>query len=275
MHRLSRLTQSAILLTAVLSCGGGGESDRPDATRADTVSDAARPEAAGEPTDTAARRADAGTARAAPSYRELRRQLCDTIPNSFDCARTIEDRRLPVAEGVERQGDTLLLSLSSGDTLRLADRSGGDHSARYYFSYQDRWPDRGYYLLQKQYYEGSAFLLVDDSTGSTTTLADWPLRTSDGRRFAVLSLDLVAGYGPNTLQIWDFEGGSPTRQWETEPSQWGPVDGSWVGSDTLRFVQHGFCGELGGSGRQMCDRPAVLIRSGGAWHLQTGHPRAP
>ncbi len=223
--------------------------------------------------DTTAAAADRAASAPDPAaYARLRASVCDTMTNSFDCARAIERRQIDGAERAWRRGDTLRLALASGDTARFVDQPGG-HARSEYYRYQDAWADAGFVLLQKQYYEGSEFILVDDSTGARTRLPDWPLRSPDGRYFAVLSFDLVAGYGPNTLQIWTLEEGAPERVWETEPSQWGPRSGSWQDGETLRFIQHGYCGEIGGEGRRMCDRPATLTRTGGSWHLETGTVR--
>ncbi len=250
----TRTLPSILVLAVVVACGPDEPERRAvsDTVRVDTSSDAAAAREIGDAPD--------------PSVLSV----CDTLTNSFDCARAVEDLQLPDAEGVARRGDTLVLVLVAGDTLRLVDEAG-DHSDVVYYSYQGRWREPGHYLVHRQYYEGADHLLVDDSTGEQTVVPDRPLRAPDGRRFAVLSLDLVAGYGPNTLQIWSFEDGrTPVREWETEPDQWGPTDGVWRDASTLRFTQQGFCEALGGRGRDMCERPALLRHRGGDWHLEAG-----
>ena len=261
-HRARRLP--ALLLALAAGCGGddGPQGSTPPPRSASNPGPAADtgagPEASADPTS-----GDSNLA-------ALRAAVCDTIDSSLDCARAIEAHRLPDAAGVARSGDTLMLRLRTGDTVRLADRSSGEHPVRTYHSYQDHWAEPGLYVIRKQYYEGSEFLLVDDSTGTKTRLPAWPVRAPSGGRFAVFSLDLVAGYGPNTLQIWTIEDGTPTLTWESEPSQWGPVAGSWASGDTLRFTQYGYCDQLGREGRDMCERRAVLHHEGGTWHLAVG-----
>jgi hypothetical protein len=259
----------ALVLGTIAGCADAG-SESGDVTGGssaeDTAASAAGP--AADPTE------DSGASARSddPDPDALRAAVCDTVRSSFDCARAIEARQLDGAEPVRRHGDTLRLVLAGGDTVRFVDRPGHDAQVVYH-SYQGRWTDAGLLLVQRQFYEGSEFLLVDDSTGARTRIPDWPVRSPDGRHFAVLSLDLVAGYGPNTLQVWSLEDGAPRRVWETEPSQWGPREGRWQDPETLGFVQHGYCGEIGGEGRRMCDRPATLTRSGGSWHLETGTVR--
>lgn len=240
-------------------------------TGCDNASTRAAPASADLPADSPA--ADAGstgrTTAPAPRGRAEIRAVCDTLSNSFECARAIEERQLPRAAGVSRRVDTLRLALAGGDTARFVDEGEEADVTRY--SYQDRWPDPGYFLLHVQYYEGSAYLLIDDSTGGRTRLPDWPLLSPDRRRLAVLSLDLEAGYVPNTLQVWALEEGRPELEWGTEPDRWGPVDGEWIDPTTLRFTQRGWCDEPGVESERglWCDRPARLVREEGSWRLES------
>lgn len=204
-----------------------------------------------------------------PDVSQLRGELCDTLRNSFECARAIEARQLPRLDRVRRVGDTLSLSLSGGDTVRLVDRSDSPAEVES-FSYQGHWSGEGYFLVHIQYYEGSSFLLVDDDTGHRTSLADAPLRSPDGRRFAVLSLDLEAGYVPNTLQVWELGDGVPVLEWALEPEEWGPTEGRWEGAGAIRFTQRGYCEALDLEGGYMCDRPARLVLRDGGWRVETG-----
>lgn len=189
--------------------------------------------------------------------------LCDTIRNTLRCARAVEEAALQETDRVRRQGDTLLVRLSD-DTLRLIDRPG-EGSDVIHFSFQAHWPDRGFYLIHQQYYEGSAHLLVNDATGQRTTIPDRPLRGPDGQRFAVLSFDLEAGYNPNTLQIWRFDGDAPAMEWETNPDTWGPVDGRWLGPRSLEFTRA--CPPGGREGTE-CGGRAVVSSTGEDWVLE-------
>lgn len=254
---MNRVGCCLLAIAAALPAGCGGEEER----------GGGEPEAPGAPvpveTESAGAEPDAGIA-----------AICDTITNSFRCARTVERRRLPRAEGALRRGDTLGLVLATGDTARLVDVADPPERVVHY-SYQDRWLSAagpGYFVIQTQYYEGSQHLLVEDSTGAHTLLPDRPLRAPDGERFAVLSLDLEAGYGPNVLQLWSLGGSGPELEWETEPERWGPVDGRWVDAGTLRFTRRGFCEEGSDPGRGYCDREATVRRVDGEWTVEVGGP---
>lgn len=191
--------------------------------------------------------------------------ICDTIDNSFRCARAIEAVRLPGAARVARRGDTLRLALAAGDTTRLVDRPG-EGSGVVYFSYQDHWPERGWFVVQEQHYEGSEFLLVDDATGDRVRVPARPLPAPGGERFAVLSFDLAAGYAPNTLQIWRLDDRGASLEWAIEPDAWGPTDGRWMGPETLMFTRE--CGP-GGEAAD-CEGIATLRRGDRTWTFDPG-----
>lgn len=252
VHRTMTLLFSIALLAAVagLSACNGAVDGRDGRTADDAVpgSDAR----AIEPVD----------------YAALRASVCDTITNSFRCARAIERRELPGASGVQRRGDTLRLTVEAGDPVQLVDREGSASDVRMH-SYQTGWSDTDLVVIQVQHYEGSEYLLVNTRTGDRTSLPHWPLRAPDGRRFAVLSFDIEAGYGPNTLQIWEIGTDGPALQWSVEPEDWGPVEGSWENASTLRFVRRGYCPDPSGPGRAMCDSPARVTLDQGQWRLET------
>lgn len=196
--------------------------------------------------------------------------VCDTIDNSFRCARAIEAAQLPRTPRASRRGDTLLLALASwapgtagsaGDTVRLVDRPG-EGGGVVYFSFQDHWVDRGWFVVQEQHYEGSEYLLIHHATGEWTRLPARPLLAPGGDRFAVLSFDLAAGYAPNTIQVWRLDEGEPTLEWQVDPDAWGPTDGRWVDEDTLIFSRR--CGPDPSTGVE-CDSRATLRRSQDSW----------
>lgn len=204
---------------------------------------------------------------AAPvDYADLHAAVCEDLTNSFECARAIEARQLPDSDA-ERSGDTLTLALEGGDSVQLVDVRG-DASDVVHYSYQMRWAELGLVLVQVQYWEGSEYLLVDRATGERTRLPHWPLLGPEGRRFAVLSFDLEAGYGPNTLQIWDLGSGTPALEWSVEPEDWGPAEGRWENPTTLWVLRRGYCEAGPGPGRDFCDRPARVVLDEAGWALE-------
>lgn len=246
-------------LLAVLACGEpeGGAARGPDDGPGHAASDAtaAAPDPASRPAAPAAALPPAADPGA----------ICDTIDNSFRCARAIEAARLPHTPRAARRDGILLLTLSGGDTLRLVDRPGEGNGVVYY-SYQDHWRGSGWFVVQEQHYEGSAYLLIDQRTGERTDVPARPLLAPGGARFAVLSFDLEAGYAPNTLQIWSLGEGRPVLEWEIEPETWGPTDGRWTDAETLTFTRR--CGAGPAEGVE-CDGRATLRRTVAGWILTT------
>lgn len=237
-------------LLALLACGDPG-------ARASGGDEAAAPSrASGPPAATAA------GANADPSA------VCNTIDNSFRCARAIEAVQLPRSDRVARRGDTLRLALEAGDTVRLVDRPA-EGSDALLFSYQDHWADAGWFVVHEQHYEGSEFLLIGEAAGERVRVPARPLPAPDGERFAVLSFDLEAGYAPNTLQIWRLNEGEATLEWAIEPDTWGPVGGRWMGPETLMFTRR--CGPLSESAAD-CGAVATLRRDATAWTFDPGGP---
>lgn len=245
-NRSRRLSIGLFVGVALAACTGSGE-QLDDGPRADPVTDPPR----AEPAD----------------YSELRAAVCQDITNSFECARAIEAHQLPDA-GAERRGDTLILALEGGDSARWVDVRG-DAADVLHYSYQTLWSEQGLVLIQVQYYEGSEYLLVDTTTGERTRLPHWPLLGPDGQRFAVLSFDLEAGYGPNTIQIWELRSGTPSLEWSVEPEDWGPAEGRWETASTLRVLRRGYCEDGGDLRRDFCDHPARVVLDEGGWTLVT------
>jgi hypothetical protein len=84
----------------------------------------------------------------------------------------------------------------------------------------------GYHLVERTYYEGRDYLLINSSTGHRTALPDMPVISPGGRRILVASMDYEAGYQPNLLQVWRVTRDSLVREWELETGEYGPA---WLG----------------------------------------------
>jgi hypothetical protein len=88
-------------------------------------------------------------------------------------------------------------------------------------------------------YEGSEFLLVDAKTTNQTHLIGRPVLAPDGTRLAAASLDLVAGYNANGVQIWELLEQGPVLAWEVSGGMsWGASELRWMDDSTLDFTMH-------------------------------------
>lgn len=83
--------------------------------------------------------------------------------------------------------------------------------------------------------EGWSALLIPSSEQATLRLPGLPLFSPDGQYFAVLSLDIDAGYKPNTVQIWQRRNGRFEKSYELAdfPEDGGPLHIRWTSPDSL------------------------------------------
>ena len=171
---------------------------------------------------------------------------------------------------VHRSRGLLLIVGRNGDTLSLRDDiAPGDAYVRYVYERFD--PRLDAHLVRAGFYEGSSVLFVADSTAAKKDLDESPIVSPDGRRFAVASLDLEAGYEPNLLEIWNPGTTMATPEFTHDFGQAaGPDSVAWVSNDTLRFVftQYTAGGTYERSGR-------TVVRSGERWMVEPALPAAP
>jgi len=120
-----------------------------------------------------------------------------------------------------RQGDRLVLRLSSGGTKAYEDRREcrsedprqQSRCQKYRLIAHAR--SRGVFVLIKAYYEGSKYLLVNDATGDEATLPSFPILSASGQHAVVLLMDDgVLGFA---IQVWRREGPRFVLDWEGSP----------------------------------------------------------
>lgn len=181
------------------------------------------------------------------------------------CFRGVEAERLRGARGrVVRDGRVLRITPARGEPAVLEDDSteGDEYEV---FRYRAFLPRAGHHLVEITFYEGTAFLMVSDRTGSRTYLPEAPLFSPDGTRFASFSMDLVAFYNANKLQVWKVSPEKPELEWELDvdrelgPNPWGPSDPRWIDGRTIEFVKN-----------EPTDHPYVLRRSRMRLRLRDG-----
>ncbi|HJU70179.1 MAG TPA: hypothetical protein VJ650_18230 [Gemmatimonadaceae bacterium] len=179
---------------------------------------------------------------AAAGHPDIVLEATDSAATEF--YRTVADEYESEREAIRRAGHRV--SRTPG-TLRITTRNGGlrslvdtivDGGRHLRFVYDHFAPHLDAHVIREQYYEGHAYLLVNDSSGRDTLLASVPILSPDNRRFAVASLDLDAFYHPNILQVWRPAGDSVLREFEIDAGEaWGPDSVSWISEDTIRFVR--------------------------------------
>jgi hypothetical protein len=195
------------------------------------------------------------------------------------CTDSTEEAALRCAEGVAtRSGDTIILRLSNvGAAKRVDNPEEGDAYRRYY--YAGRFGgDNGtpaFHILDVRNYEGGAIELINGATGDSLLVRGVPLLSPDGARFAAVeepdACDLAS-----QLEIWRVTGDRPVRELLLQPfdcgnsTGWGPSAVQWRSRDTITLVRSRL--PTDSARRHNGERdgtPALLVRSAGAWTLDT------
>ena len=155
--------------------------------------------------------------------------------------------------------------LLSGQAIRFENdrREGLDHYVRFeYRGYEQ--PLRSHLLLV-HYYEGERYALIHAERGDTLWLPGEPVTSPSGRWLASASIDLVAGYNPNALEIYRVLPTGFSLAQEFTPEGWGPASPVWVSDDTLRITRTVV--EFTDSIDQYVGTPAFVVRRDGRWTL--------
>lgn len=213
-----------------------------------------------------------------PSYRSVPHRICMSETNTLECARAVEAYQLRHGhDHLARRDSSFVIGLPSGDSVVIRDRAGdefGVGGATY--TYLGFLPSLEQHLLEVQYYEGGAYLLVNGRSGERQPVASVPTPSPDGRRFAVVSSGLIA-YSSNALEIWrvgedgvelewqeEFRGPEGSDDAEGPAVDWSPRGVVWTSPRSLRVY-------LERRGERGAPEPAgsvVLRRGEGAWSFE-------
>lgn len=177
---------------------------------------------------------------------------------------------------VERISDSVfVVRLANGSAVRFADTLRGTPRGRHW-TYEGTVEEIGAVLIRAAFYEGSAYLLLNGTTGDSTWLAAPPVFSPDRRRFLTASIDLEAGYAPNRIRIYRASREMVASEWtlEAEGTEWGPSDARWLSGDTVRFVRNvqefgsAVVEETGGPFR-CASTPVQVVRSASDWRIDS------
>ena len=171
---------------------------------------------------------------------------------------------------VSRVGSKLLIQLPGGRSVTFTDDSTPDSKSDVH-RYAGYKKEIHSYVVHIVPYEGShPYLVVDDSTGDSTTVGGMPVPSPDGTRFATASLASPEGDEPGSIEVWRMAQRKPQREflYTTEKDLWQPSDPVWRDSVSVEFTKNTRSG--------CCDpyvkAPGLLIRSGATWVLANPRP---
>jgi hypothetical protein len=90
-------------------------------------------------------------------------------------------------------------------------------------------------------YEGSGtYLILDDSTGDSTTVSGEPVLSPDGTRFVLTSSAGVEDTDASVIEVWRMVGRSLENEFsdDTKHEPWEPSDPVWRDSLTIDFIKN-------------------------------------
>jgi hypothetical protein len=139
-----------------------------------------------------------------------------------------------------------VIRLEYGDSVILADSVRDDWSSDRLYSYREYLANIGYHVVEVQYVEGGAYLLVNTRTGEKQVVCGVPVPSPDGARFVLTSVDLDAEYLPTTVQVWTVGEDGVQMEWRFDPLEvqegvfpydelWGLTDAEWVSPTAIRL----------------------------------------
>jgi hypothetical protein len=169
----------------------------------------------------------------------LEEQYCKGIQNTYDCAQTIERHKLTELYSsanknlVSRQ---LKLNLKNKQTKLIEENpeKGPFYNFREYFK------EIGYLVFHIQKFEGDAYSMISESSAKEFILPGVPILSPNAKKLIATSYDLIAGYDPNSIQVWRISATDMTREMtlDPEPVNWGPSDASWIDDQTIYFTKN-------------------------------------
>ena len=158
-----------------------------------------------------------------------------------DSIEATEVAGIRAADGkVSRIGRELRIQLLNGRTLVFKDDTTrlSVLPARRYAGYLKAIHSHVIHLVP---YEGTGrYLIVDDSTGDTTTVSGLPVPSPDGTRFVLTSMAGEEDTDASVIEVWQMVNRKPEIEfwYDTNKEPWEPSDAVWRDSVTIDFIKN-------------------------------------
>jgi hypothetical protein len=123
------------------------------------------------------------------------------------------------------------------DGRRLAFKT--DSTMRMSYSYAGYIKEIHSYVVHRVPYEDAGnYLIVDDSTGDSTTVWAIPVPSPDGKRFVLTSLGEDSESNIGNISVWRMVGRKPQREFSLDDEGWASSDAVWRDSVTIDFTKN-------------------------------------
>lgn len=129
----------------------------------------------------------------------------------------------------------LQIKLLNGRTLVLKT----DSTIRMSYRYAGYLKEIHSHVVHRVPYEDSGnYLIVDDSTGDSTTVWAMPVSSPDGARFVLTSLDEDEESDVGNISVWRMVGRKPQKEFSINEGGWRSSDAVWRDSLTIDFMRN-------------------------------------
>lgn len=137
-------------------------------------------------------------------------------------------------ENVIRTDSLLTFTLANGEKVELRDVYQPFQADVLIFNYLKSYDIISYWLYEVSYYEGAGMSLLNKDNGEKINVWGVPTFSPDKSHFVTYSMDVVAGYQPNGIQLFEVNDGKATLVWKFEVSEeWGPENVRWIDNETI------------------------------------------
>ena len=148
------------------------------------------------------------------------------------CIDAIEKKAIGLSGGkVVRKEGVLELTLPAKVlTLKNNDSDGKDFIEYTYLGYEDGLRQ---HIVYVGFQQGDQYWAYHGKTGQQNKLTGYPLLAPDRQHFATMSVDMLAGFNPNLVEIWQVGGGQISKVGSFKGDKWGPDGIEWQGNGEL------------------------------------------
>lgn len=153
-------------------------------------------------------------------------------------AQKIEEYQIQkYAHKIQRKNSLLVLKLENNKEYILKDSVKDDFALLY--SFREYYDSLNVFVIELQYYEGGAYLLVNGMNGETQYVFGKTKLSPDMKKLVSYNADIVAGYSKNGFQIIDLKNFYFTIEYEYLPNDWGPNNINWINNDEIEIEKLG------------------------------------
>lgn len=184
------------------------------------------------------------------------------ISNSRECAEYLENRIIHTLNFAKREGDILRISTGSGKILKLENTKTPEESSCFHYLV-DFISDIAMVVIFCQYWEGGTFYAIHLTNGKMMEIKGYPNLSPNRKQFVTATIDLMAGYTSNTINIYQISKQGYRLVWSIEPEGWGAKNLKWENDNVIGFNKTTL-----NSSYKYKKVPAMITRVKGKWQLK-------